>query len=323
MAGRICIICCFTERSFLILYFYFYPKNNSVRFFYKKLFLLRIVTGLTFLMLSSCANLSKNKSISKTADWNSKQVQKNITWRSRYFKDLFGSKQFINLLDINLNDTSIKPFIAWQDTTLLTTHEMAERENAVVAVNGNFFHTKEGGSVCFLKINGKIIDTSRTDLSEHLFLDELDDAAIIIDKKGKLGIIHCPPGGWKTLTQIPTIISAGPPLLMNKKTTKLIALNFNDKRFSRTGAGLTKNNHLILIAVDGNSEQSAGMTISEFTKIFKAFKCVNATNLDGGGSTTMWIKNQPDSGIVNHPTDNKKFDHFGERKVANAIILKQ
>jgi exopolysaccharide biosynthesis protein len=274
------------------------------------------------LMFSVCTGFSQGQSINKIADWNSKQVQENITWRSRYFTDLFGSKEFINLLDIDLNDTSIKPFIAWQDTVLLTTHEMAEREKAVAAVNGNFFHTKNGGSVCFLKINGKIIDTSRTDLSEHLFLDELDDAAIIIDREGKMGIISCPPAGWKSITQMPTIISAGPPLILEGKTVKFISNTFNDKRFSRTGAGLTKNNHLLLITVDGNSEQSAGMTIAEFAQIFKAFNCINALNLDGGGSTTMWIKGEPDSGIVNHPTDNKKFDHYGETKIANAIILK-
>jgi exopolysaccharide biosynthesis protein len=277
---------------------------------------------LAVLIFTACTGFSQSQSINNIADWNSKQVQENITWQSRYFKDLFGSKQYINLLDIDLNDTSIKPFIAWQDTVLLTTHEMAEREKAVAAVNGNFFHTKNGGSVCFLKINGKIIDTSRTDLSDHLFLDELDDAAIVIDQKGKMGIISCPAAGWKSATQIPTIISAGPPLIIKGQTVKFIPHTFNDKRFSRTGAGLTKNNHLLLITVDGNSEQSAGMTIAEFAQIFKAFNCINAINLDGGGSTTMWIKGQPDSGIVSHPTDNKKFDHYGERKIANAIILK-
>jgi exopolysaccharide biosynthesis protein len=277
---------------------------------------------LAVLIFTACTGFSQSQSINNIADWNSKQVQENITWRSCYFTDLFGSKQYINLLDIDLNDTSIKPFIAWQDTVLLTTHEMAEREKAVAAVNGNFFHTKNGGSVCFLKINGKIIDTSRTDLSDHLFLNELDDAAIVIDQKGKMGIISCPAAGWKSATQIPTIISAGPPLIIKGQNVKFIPHTFNDKRFSRTGAGLTKNNHLLLITVDGNSEQSAGMTIAEFAQIFKAFNCINAINLDGGGSTTMWIKGQPDSGIVSHPTDNKKFDHYGERKIANAIILK-
>lgn len=290
--------------------------------YYKKITLLLVIVEAILIMLSSCSNATKKQSINKRTDWDSKQVHKSITWRSRYFKNVFGSKEYINILDIDLNDTAIQPFIAYQDSILLPTHVMAEREKGIVAVNGNFFHTENGGSVCFLKVNGKIIDTSRTDLTEALFLDELDDAGITITEKGKTGIIHCPSAGWKNLTAIPTIISAGPPMLLNGKTIALIQHSFNDKRFSRTGAGLTKNNHLLLITVDGNTEQSAGMTITEFTEIFKAFDCTDAINLDGGGSTTMWIKGQPDNGIVNHPSDNKIFDHFGERKVANALLIK-
>jgi exopolysaccharide biosynthesis protein len=44
-------------------------------------------------------------------------------------------------------------------------------------------------------------------------------------------------------------------------------------------------------------------------------------NLDGGGSATMWIKGKPDKGVVSHPSDNKLFDHKGERAVANAIVV--
>jgi exopolysaccharide biosynthesis protein len=44
--------------------------------------------------------------------------------------------------------------------------------------------------------------------------------------------------------------------------------------------------------------------------------------MDGGGSTTMWVKNQPDNGVVNYPSDNKKWDHYGERKVANVILVR-
>ena len=41
-------------------------------------------------------------------------------------------------------------------------------------------------------------------------------------------------------------------------------------------------------------------------------------NLDGGGSSTLWIK---ESGVLNHPSDNGKFDNKGERRVANSIII--
>ncbi|MEO7044201.1 MAG: phosphodiester glycosidase family protein, partial [Ferruginibacter sp.] len=60
---------------------------------------------------------------------------------------------------------------------------------------------------------------------------------------------------------------------------------------------------------------------TEFAKLFKALKCVSAINFDGGGSTTMWVNGEPDNGIISHPTDNKKYDHLGERKVANAILI--
>ncbi len=94
---------------------------------------------------------------------------------------------------------------------------------------------------------------------------------------------------------------------------------FNDKRYSRTGVGITATNYLLLVTVDGNAEESAGFTNDEFGKFFQAMKCVSALNLDGGGSTTMWISGEQDNGVVSHPTGNKKYDHLGERKVANVI----
>jgi exopolysaccharide biosynthesis protein len=45
-------------------------------------------------------------------------------------------------------------------------------------------------------------------------------------------------------------------------------------------------------------------------------------NLDGGGSSTLYIRNATDNGVVNYPSDNKKFDHEGQRSVANIIYLK-
>ena len=46
--------------------------------------------------------------------------------------------------------------------------------------------------------------------------------------------------------------------------------------------------------------------------------CTEAINLDGGGSSTMYIK---DEGVINFPSDNKQHDHEGERPVSNAILV--
>jgi exopolysaccharide biosynthesis protein len=49
--------------------------------------------------------------------------------------------------------------------------------------------------------------------------------------------------------------------------------------------------------------------------------CIVAINLEGGDSTAMWIKSEEFEGVVNCPSDNRKFRSQGERPVANAILL--
>lgn len=76
---------------------------------------------------------------------------------------------------------------------------------------------------------------------------------------------------------------------------------------------------MILVTVDGRHDQSRGMNLHELTDLMISLGCREAINLDGGGSTTMWLADQ---GVVNMPSDNKKFDHEGERPVANVIVVR-
>jgi exopolysaccharide biosynthesis protein len=63
------------------------------------------------------------------------------------------------------------------------------------------------------------------------------------------------------------------------------------------------------------------MSLFELSKLMRWLKAIDAINLDGGGSTTLWVNNE--IGVVNFPTDNKKWDHEGQRKVANVLLLKK
>jgi exopolysaccharide biosynthesis protein len=74
----------------------------------------------------------------------------------------------------------------------------------------------------------------------------------------------------------------------------------------------------LLITIDGRNEEAQGMTLYELSRLMKALKCEDAINLDGGGSTTMWIAKK---GVVNHPSDNKIFDAQGERNIANVLLV--
>jgi exopolysaccharide biosynthesis protein len=74
------------------------------------------------------------------------------------------------------------------------------------------------------------------------------------------------------------------------------------------------------MVVDGRFPgQGEGMTISDLQTLCQYFGLYEAMNFDGGGSSTLWTK---EYGVINHPYDNRTFDHKGERKVPNALIVK-
>ena len=69
-------------------------------------------------------------------------------------------------------------------------------------------------------------------------------------------------------------------------------------RNPRTAIGYTKDNNLILLTADGREGASIGLTLNELAYLMKQLGCINAMNLDGGGSTVMFV----DGKVVNKPS---------------------
>ena len=75
---------------------------------------------------------------------------------------------------------------------------------------------------------------------------------------------------------------------------------FAENRHPRTMIGTAADNTIWLVTVDGRQpEQSVGMTLVELRALAHRLGLVNALNLDGGGSTTMWVQGQ----VMNKPSD--------------------
>jgi len=110
------------------------------------------------------------------------------------------------------------------------------------------------------------------------------------------------------------IISGGPYLVKNGDVyvdiaeEKLLAIG---GRNPRSAIGYTADNDLILVAVDGREGNSIGLTLSELAYFMKSLNCVNAINLDGGGSTVMYVNGN----IVNNP------HQVGGIALSNAIVI--
>ena len=75
------------------------------------------------------------------------------------------------------------------------------------------------------------------------------------------------------------------------------ALDIYEGNPDRTAVGVTEDGKIVLFICDGRIDQSKGATLEEVAMIMKSIGCVHAMNLDGGGSTGMWING---AGMINY-----------------------
>lgn len=240
--------------------------------------------------------------------WQTKKIAKGILWKCASTSTIFNSNQIINILEIDLKKNQKKLRLKALPKSRELTSKLAQEEKAIVAINGGFFDMKNGGAVDFIKVENFVVN-------QTLSTSVRANAYFAFDKK-----ITRITSDSSSIGAYPNIMLAGPMLVAQDARAQLSKNAFNDNRHPRTAIGL-KGNKLILITIDGRRNESQGMNLHELTNILKWYGCENAMNLDGGGSTSMYIYNQPHNGIVNYPADNKKFDHAGERKVSNILYL--
>lgn len=107
----------------------------------------------------------------------------------------------------------------------------------------------------------------------------------------------------------------GYPIIVNDGIA--VSMNSNDAfvftRHPRTALGINRDStKIFFVTVDGRQSSSLGMNLYELADFMVQIGIYSGLNLDGGGSTTMVIKNE----IVNSPSD-----ITGERPVSNAISV--
>jgi exopolysaccharide biosynthesis protein len=260
---------------------------------------------------------AQNSSGNSTANitWTTERLDKGIYWKNYKGDQLFDSRQNINLVELFLDSVETEFELAFLKDSLAKTSEFASKNDALIAVNGSFFNRESGGSVVFLKVDGTVIHqghVNRNPFNERGAVGWSDNQPIQILKR--------PNAGWNS-TNFENVMSSGPLLIYESEIQSFNNNSFHQNRHPRTAVAITNDKRLFLVTIDGRSFQAYGMTIPELTNFLKDIGAKDALNLDGGGSTAMWIKNKTENGIVNYPSDNFQFDHEGERDVANALLI--
>ena len=121
---------------------------------------------------------------------------------------------------------------------------------------------------------------------------------------------------WKAYTAIgggPVLLQAGRINITNNEERKFGGKAINDKH-PRTAMGYTKDNKLIILVVEGRNSSASGATLPQLAQILKDLGCVEALNLDGGGSSCL---------LVNGKETIKPSDKGGQRAVPAVFIIKK
>lgn len=237
-------------------------------------------------------------------------------------KNCLKSNQYVAIVELPPSSPCRLKFTYTPRRTPTSVH--AVRNHALAAVNGSFFDMKEHNPICYLRIDGKELGENTPQVSDSVHRKYYQYGSITLHNGRPQFFIPDSARNAERLLPDSNIMTAGPLLIQNGK---LLPMQ-NDKTFvthrhNRTAIGMRPDGTVLLVTVDGRSKQSEGMSLQDFSRLLHYLGCTEALNLDGGGSTTMYIKGFPHNGLVNHPSDNGRYDFNGERGVSNCIIVEK
>ena len=197
-----------------------------------------------------------------------------------------------------------------------STEALCRRYQAIAGINGSYFNMRERSSITYLKDEGTVIFPD----------NQAPQANGLVAVQGS-GVRIVPTEGVDYAGEAvpePDVMVSGPVLIQNGKMNSFTAETpdaqvFYMRRHPRSIIGKDDRGAIWLVAVDGRAEgKGEGMSITEAKAFAWKLGLVDALNLDGGGSTTLWV--QP-AGVINHPCDNHRFDPYGQRVIPNAILV--
>lgn len=235
-------------------------------------------------------------------------------------------------IDIDYHDASLRvqPMLCANATGRERGGEMARQMGAVVAINGGYFDMEavpaptyslvlRGGKV--LAPNIRIVNRSNPSraypVTRGAFgvrADRTFDVAWIAHLGNKIWaypqpVPHTltkvapapnrqfPAGGkpWDAVDAIgggPVIISDG-VIQDTYENEVFFGSGFTSEPYSRAAIGYTRDRHLILLGTDGrNPLPDQGLTLAQTARELQRLGCVEALNLDGGGSETLVVNGQ-------------------------------
>lgn len=192
------------------------------------------------------------------------------------------------------------------------TSSIAMDNNAAAAVNAGGFKDEASGSLWTgtgAKPSGIIMSGGKT-VYNDINNEDRETQVVAMTESGNLLVGLHSIGDMKK-RGVTEAVSFGPALIVNGNKT----IRNGDGGWGiapRTAIAQRQDGAIILLVIDGRQLGSIGATLREVQDILYDYDAYNATNLDGGSSSTLVYNDE----VINNPCDS-----LGERSVPSIIYV--
>lgn len=190
-----------------------------------------------------------------------------------------------------------------------TTSDIAKENNAIFAINGDFYGFRDSGPV----IRNGVLYRSNKRSGSNDVLAVYNDGSFVTMKEKNVNAQNLLDSGVLQLFSFgPTLVDNGQISVSANQEVEQ-SMNSNP----RTAIGMISPLHYVFVVSDGRTSESAGLSLAQLAAVMQDAGCQCAYNLDGGGSSTMWFMGD----VVNNPTTNG--NSISERKVSDIVYIGQ
>ncbi len=240
------------------------------------------------------------------------QTRGNVTYGKATFAGLYNSTQTIAIA--KYPETQLATAVYNVEGSTKGTNGLAADAGAAVAINGSYFNMSTIKSITALWVNGTEVAT--TDSGEKARC-----TGIVGFKNGQMSMWQYNAdtntatdlANWGS--QYDNFLATGP--LLRLGGTSMTNVKTGSSSFDgvnpRSMIGRTQDGTVYMVVVEGRIANADGLKIENMVNLAEDLGLVDAINLDGGGSSTLYVNG---AGVVN------RLSGGSVRKVPNIIIAK-
>lgn len=187
------------------------------------------------------------------------------------------------------------------------TSTMAQQNNAILAINGDYYGARESGYV----IRNGIVYRDSND-GRDLLCVYADGTMRIVNSGEKTAQKLVDDGVWQAF-------SFGPALVQNSQINVSVKAEVGKAMASnpRTAIGMIDSCHYVFVVSDGRTNESQGLSLYQLATFMQNIGVKTAYNLDGGGSSTLYFNGE----IINYPTTSGRA--MKERGVSDIVYIEK